>query len=373
MEPSTSTSAAPCSTQFLRKHILKLAPYTPIEPFEVLSARYNRKPEDIIKLDANENPYGPPPEVREALATMPFPHIYPDPETRALRRALAQMHNIPMENLLVGCGADELIDLLMRCVLEPGDKIVDCPPTFTMYVFDADVNDARVVTVPRLDGFRIDVEAVKRAVAEHKPKVVFLTSPNNPDGSMISEADLLAILELPVLVVLDEAYIEFSTEASRMHWVLQRHNLIVLRTFSKSAALAGLRVGYGAFPIGMMEYMWRAKQPYNVSVAAEVAACAALTNMKYLDTVRDALVSERERLFARLQEIPFLEPYPSHANFILAKVTAGRDAKAVKDALATQHGIMVRHYAKKELSGFIRVSVGRPEHTDKLIDALKQL
>ncbi|KXZ55760.1 hypothetical protein GPECTOR_2g1310 [Gonium pectorale] len=373
MEPSTSEPAITSGTQFLRKHMLKLAPYTPIEPFEVLSARYGRKPEDIIKLDANENPYGPPPEVRQALGSLSFPHIYPDPETRALRRALAEMNNVPIENLLVGCGADELIDLLMRCVLEPGDLIVDCPPTFTMYCFDADVNDARVVTVPRLPGFRIDVEGVRRAVQEHKPKAVFLTSPNNPDGSMISEADLLSILALPVLVVLDEAYIEFSSEQSRIAWVNKYPNLVVLRTFSKSAALAGLRVGYGAFPRDMIEYLWRAKQPYNVSVAAEVAACAALTNMPYLNQVRDALVSERDRLFARLQEVPFLEPYPSHANFILAKVTGGRDAKAVKDALAQQHGIMVRHYAKKELSGYIRVSVGRPEHTDKLIDALKQL
>ncbi|GFH06005.1 aminotran_1_2 domain-containing protein [Haematococcus lacustris] len=109
-----------------------MAPYTPIEPFEVLSLRYGKKPEDIIKLDANENPYGPPPEVREALGSMSFPHIYPDPETRQLRKALAEMNDIPAEHLLVGCGADELIDLLMRCVLDPGDKIVDCPPTFTM-------------------------------------------------------------------------------------------------------------------------------------------------------------------------------------------------------------------------------------------------
>lgn len=377
-EPQASTSAAAVQpvksgTQFLRSHMLKLAPYTPIEPFEILSARYGRKPEDIIKLDANENPYGPPPEVRQALGSMSFPHIYPDPESRTLRAALAKMQNIPIEHLLVGCGADELIDLLMRCVLEPGDAVVDSPPTFTMYAFDADVNDARVITVPRLEGFRIDVEGIKRAVATHKPKIVFLTSPNNPDGSMLSEAELLSILELPVLVVLDEAYIEFSTEASRIQWVTTHNNLVVLRTFSKSAALAGIRVGYGAFPLDMVQYIWRAKQPYNVSVAAEVAACAALTNMTYLQTVRDALVSERDRLFERLKEIPFLEPYPSHANFVLAKVTGGRDAKAVKEALATNHGIMVRHYAKKELSGFIRVSVGRPEHTDALIAALKGL
>eukprot|EP00878_Enallax_costatus_P022330 GHUV01023682.1.p1 GENE.GHUV01023682.1~~GHUV01023682.1.p1 ORF type:complete len:199 (+),score=19.09 GHUV01023682.1:116-712(+) len=151
-----------CSpTQFLRPHLLKLAPYTPIEPFEVLSAKYGRSPQDIVKLDANENPYGPPPEVREALANMPFPHIYPDPETRRLRKALADWNDIPMEHLLVGCGADELIDLLMRCTLDPGDAIIDCPPTFTMYAFDADVNAAQVITVPRLEGFGYDLEGIK--------------------------------------------------------------------------------------------------------------------------------------------------------------------------------------------------------------------
>lgn len=124
---------------------------------------------------------------------------------------------------------------------------------------------------------------ITTAVREHNPKIVFLTSPNNPDGSMIAEAELLEILALPVLVVLDEAYIEFSEEASRMRWVLDHPNLVVLRTFSKSAGLAGLRVGYGAFPAGIIDYLWRAKQPYNVSVAAETAACAALTNPAYLE------------------------------------------------------------------------------------------
>ncbi|EIE18292.1 histidinol phosphate aminotransferase [Coccomyxa subellipsoidea C-169] len=362
-----------CTDTFIRPHLRKLAAYTPIEPFEVLSKRLGRAPEDIIKLDANENPYGPPREVLAALGDMPFPNIYPDPETRRLRSALAELNDIPMEHLLVGCGADELIDLLMRCVLDPGDSIVDCPPTFTMYAFDAAVNGANVITVPRLDGFRIDVPAIERVVRERRPKMVFMTSPNNPDGSMITEADLLAVLALPVLVVLDEAYIEFSEEASRMRWVMERPNLVVLRTFSKSAGLAGLRVGYGAFPAGMIDYLWRAKQPYNVSVAAETAACAALTNPQYLQDVRDKLVVERERLFGLLQDVPFLEPYQSSANFILCKVVGGQDAKAVKDTLASEHGIMVRHYAKAELSGFIRISVGRPEHTDALIAALRTL
>jgi len=373
--PSTiaQADAAPLAASFLRKHLLKLAAYTPIEPFEILSARYGRRPEDIIKLDANENPYGPPPEVRQALGSMAWPNVYPDPETRQLRRALAKQENIPIEHLLVGCGADELIDLLMRCILDPQDKIVDCPPTFTMYAFDADVNDARVVTVPRLDKFKVDVEGIRRAVLEHKPKVVFLTSPNNPDGSIMSDEDILAVLALPVLVVLDEAYIEFSEVPSKLTWVQKHPNLIVLRTFSKSAALAGLRVGYGAFPLDMVEYLWRAKQPYNVGVAAEVAACAALQNPEYLTRVRNLLVAERGRLFQALSDVPWLEPYPSDANFILAKVSGGRDAKEIKERLAQDHGIMVRHYAKKELSGYIRISVGKPEHTDAVMAALKQL
>ncbi|GJP54494.1 hypothetical protein CLOM_g14017 [Closterium sp. NIES-68] len=162
-----------------------------------------------------------------------------------------------------------------------------------MYAFDAHVNDARVITVPRRSDFSIDVAGVAAAVEAHHPKLLFLTSPNNPDGSMLSAEDLAALLRLPVLVVLDEAYIEFSDQPSSMRLVQRHANLIVLRTFSKRAGLAGLRVGYGAFPLALVEYLWRAKQPYNVSVAAEVAACAALSNQPYLQTVRDALVRER--------------------------------------------------------------------------------
>ncbi|GAA0141295.1 transaminase [Lithospermum erythrorhizon] len=357
---------------FIRKHLRNLSPYQPILPFEVLSTRLGRKPEDIIKLDANENPYGPPPEVFEALGSMKFPYIYPDPETRRLRAALADDCGLEAEYILAGCGADELIDLIMRCVLDPGDKIVDCPPTFTMYEFDAAVNGALVIKVPRNPDFSLDVEQIVKVVDQENPKCIFLTSPNNPDGSIISDETLLKILSLPILVVLDEAYIEFSGLASKMSWVKKHENLIVLRTFSKRAGLAGLRVGYGAFPQSIIEYLWRAKQPYNVSVAAEVAACAALENPAYLENVKVALVEERERLFKLLKEVPFLNPYPSYSNFILCEVTLGKDAKKLKEDLATM-GVMIRHYTKKELSGFVRVSVGKPEHTDALMRCLKLL
>ncbi|GMH41126.1 hypothetical protein BSKO_09036 [Bryopsis sp. KO-2023] len=370
---SSTSKETPKASQFLRPHLLDLAPYTPIQPFEILSQKLGRKPEEIVKLDANENPYGPPPEVLQALGSISFPHIYPDPESGKLRKALEDWTGVPKERLLVGCGCDELIDLLMRCILDPGDSIIDCPPTFTMYNFDADVNAANVVTVPRLADFRIDVEGIRQAVNEHRPKAVFLTSPNNPDGSLISEEDLLAVLGLPVLVVLDEAYIEFSDIPSRLGWVERFPNLVVLRTFSKCAALAGVRVGYGSFPEGLIEYVWRAKQPYNVSVVGEVAACAALSNQKYIKSVRDLLVAERGRLMEELLKIDFLEPYPSESNFILCKVKNGLEARQVKAHLENQYGIMIRHYEKKELSGYVRISVGKPEQTDSIVAALKEL
>lgn len=357
---------------FIRPHLLDLAPYTPIEPFEVLSARLGRDPKDIVKLDANENPYGPPPEVLEALGNMEFPNIYPDAQSRKLRAALAKDTGVDADHILVGCGADELIDLIMRCTLDFGDKILDCPPTFTMYAFDAAVNGATVVKVPRRSDFSLDVPSIVEATKEHNPKIVFLTSPNNPDGSLIGDDELLAILKLPVLVVLDEAYIEFSTTSSRIQWVTEYENLIVLRTFSKRAGLAGLRVGYGAFPLSIIEYMWRAKQPYNVSATAELAAYAALSNGDYLEFVKEALVTERNRLFQKLKEVPYLVPYESHANFILCNVVNGKDAKQLKADLMTK-GIMVRHYDNKELNGYIRVSVGKPEHTDALCAALKSI
>ncbi|TYI65099.1 hypothetical protein E1A91_D09G134000v1 [Gossypium mustelinum] len=325
---------------FIRPHLRKLSPYQPILPFEVLSAKLGRKPEDIIKLDANENPYGPPPEVLEALGSLKFPYIYPDPESRQLRAALAEDSGIESDYILVGCGCDELIDLIMRCVLDRGDKIVDCPPTFTMYEFDAGVNGAQVIKVPRKPDFSLNIEAIAEAVEHEKPKCIFLTSPNNPDG--------------------------------RMQWVKKHDNLIVLRTFSKRAGLAGLRVGYGSFPLSIIEYLWRAKQPYNVSVAAEVAACAALQNPKYLELVKDALIQERDRLFKLLKEVPFLNPYPSYSNFILCEVTSGMDAKKLKDDLSKM-GVMVRHYNKKELKGYIRVTAGKPGQTDALMECLRRL
>jgi histidinol-phosphate aminotransferase len=298
------------ATTLIRPNVATIEPYTPIFPFEVLATRLDRDPDDLVKLDANENPYGPAPGVSAALANLHCAHIYPDPQSHALRAALADFTGIPADLLLAGAGADELIDLTMRLFLQPGDAIVNCPPTFGMYAFDAAISGANVTSVPRRADFSLDLDAVEAAVLQQGPRLIFITSPNNPDGSWLPDADLEQLLALPAVVVLDEAYVEFAgMERSRIGQVPERDNLIVLRTFSKVAGLAGLRVGYGAFP--------------------------------------------------------------SESNFVLCQVV-GRDARALKLALEEQ-GILIRHFDKPGLRDHVRISVGRPEQTNILIAVLRRI
>jgi len=360
----------------IRSHLETLPPYIPIEPFEILSARIERDPSQIIKLDANENPYGPLPIVRESLGKLDFPHIYPDPESRALRKSLAMFTGVGEEYLLAGSGADELIDLLMRVFLEPNDNILSCPPTFGMYPFDAELNAARCIEVPRHTDFSLDMESIHKAVEQYHPKLFFITSPNNPDGSLVSRDVMDELLSLPTLIVLDEAYIEFAGEGlganlSRIREVPERENLVVLRTFSKWAGLAGLRIGYGAFPRWLMPTLWKSKQPYNVNVAASVAAQVSLDHVDELAEMVERLKNERDRLFQALQKIPYLEPYPTHSNFILCRVV-GQDAAELKSRLAQDCGIFIRYFNKPGLRDHIRISVGRAQDTDELVKAFQR-
>ncbi|HET9907985.1 MAG TPA: aminotransferase class I/II-fold pyridoxal phosphate-dependent enzyme, partial [Anaerolineales bacterium] len=193
-----------------------------------------------------------------------------------------------------------------------------------------------------------------------------------PDAKLIDE-----LLALPLLVVLDEAYIEFAdsqlgARLSRISEVPSRENLVVLRTFSKWAGLAGLRIGYGAFPLWLMATLWKAKQPYNINVAASVAAQVSLTHADRLGTVVAKLQDERERLSSALQEIPYLQTFPTRANFILCRVLE-KDASQLKLTLEREYGIFVRYFNKPGLRDHIRISVGRPEDTDVLLNALKNI
>ncbi len=362
----------------IAKRFLNFQKYTPIEPFEVLSEKLGRKPEDIIKLDANENPYGPAPAVKQCLADLRNVNIYPDPESRALRAMLAEFTGVDQKLILVGAGADELIDLLLRVMLEPGDIVINCPPTFGMYAFDTRLNNGIVVEVNRNIDFSINIQHIREEVLENSAKILFLTSPNNPDGSIVTDEELRQILKLPVLVVLDEAYIEFTADTmtewrknSRIDWVPAHQNLVVLRTFSKWAGLAGLRVGYGAFPEWLLPTLWSAKQPYNLNVAANQAAMASLLSLDYLSSNVRKIREDRRKLFSLLSSLPFLQPVQSEANFILCRVM-NFPASYLKNFLL-EKGIMVRYYETPLLENYIRISIGKPGDHIRLIQAMEQL
>jgi histidinol-phosphate aminotransferase len=369
-----------------------MKPYTPILPFEVLAQKLGRAPDQIVKLDANENPYGPSPKAREALAKAAFLNSYPDPANTFLREALARFTGLPQDRLFPGAGADELIDLALRATITPGDVVIDCPPSFGMYPFSSAVNAAQLIEVPRREDFALDVPAIESAVRSNpRAKVLFVCSPNNPDGSLVSDGDLRRLLALPVLVVLDEAYVEFSAgqgrnsmadagqgadarsmgSAGHIAWTLDYPNLAVLRTFSKLAGLAGLRVGYGAFPEWLLPQLWKIKQPYNVNVAATLAALASLEDLATLQDNLGKLMAERARLSAALSELNFLQVYPSASNFLLCRVL-DREARQLKLALE-EHGVLVRYFDRPGLRDCIRISVGKPEHTEALIEALKRV
>lgn len=353
-------------------------PYTPILPYEILAQRLNRKPDDLVKLDANENPYGPAPAVADALANAPYMHIYPDPASLFLRQALEEYTSVPKDYLLAGAGADELIDLLFRLFVTPGtgESVVNCPPTFGMYKFDADVNGAELINVPRdKTTFAVDVDAVERVFAERGkgkyPKLVFVASPNNPDGSVLSDDQLKRLLALPTVVVVDEAYFEFAND-NRITWVPQYENLVVLRTFSKWAGLAGLRIGYGAFPLPIIKHLWKIKQPYNVSVAAQVAGIASIRQRDDLLKKVDRMVAQRHAFYERVAKYSWLFPYPSHSNYVLCRVGEGKNAADVKAQLADR-GILIRYYTSKGLSDCIRISMGTPQQMEILYSALDEL
>jgi len=357
-------------------HVRDMQPYTPIVPLDVLSRRLGLPPDRIVKLDANENPYGTSPRALEALAHSRELHIYPDPDQTALREALAAFIGVPMEHILCGAGGDEVIDLMARAFVRPGEIVIDLPPTFGMYKWEADVLGATYIPVPRRHDFSVDIDAVQGTVRALEasgapPKLLFVTNPNNPDGSITARGDLLRLLDLPVVVVVDEAYIDFSEQESLAPLVRERNNLIVLRTFSKLAGMAGLRVGYGVFPLPVIRHLWKVKQPYTPNVAGSLMAIAAMEDRAWLDHSVRALTSERLRLTEALRAFDWLTPLPSQTNFVLCRVT-GRDARGVKVALE-QQGVLVRYFDKDGLRDCLRITVGKPEHTDALVAALKSV
>jgi histidinol-phosphate aminotransferase len=353
----------------IRGDLAGIEPYEPIVPLEALSERSGVPVERLIKLDGNENPYGCSPRVPRDMADYSFYHIYPDPLHSELQEPLEEYVGVGQKHIVVGSGSDELIDLVLRVFLEPGDKAINCVPTFGMYPFSTAVCGGKTVTVPRDDAYGVDVAAVKSAIDE-RTKVIFIASPNNPTGNATLPNVILELVDTGVVVVVDEAYYEFSGRTFAP-LVPTYHNLIVLRSFSKWAGLGGLRAGYGILPFNIAELVRRIKMPYNVNIAAMIAVRESLADIDYLRGRVKAIIAERERLSAMLKEQGVLLPLPSEANFILCRVARG-DAWEIKQGL-DKKGIFIRYFDTPLLRNMLRISVGKPEHTDALVEALAKL
>jgi histidinol-phosphate aminotransferase len=355
--------------KIIRPSVLELEAYSPSVAIETVAESLGRSVDDVIKLDTNENPYGTTIRVQEALASFDRYHRYPDPDQRKARERIAEYAGAPAERIIIGNGADELIDLILLATIDPGDEVIIPIPTFGVYAQRPPLFNGVSRTVTRKADFELDIDAIEAAIND-RTKVIFVASPNNPTGNLVSQQQLVRLLRTGVLVVVDEAYFEFSTK-TLLPFASEFDNMVVLRTFSKWSGLAGLRLGYGIFPTSLATEMWKVKQPFNVSVAGLKAVEAVLDDAAYLeDSVRRIRV-ERGRLFRSLRKLNFLQPYPSQGNYILCKVTRG-DAHEIQRRLA-RRGILVRHYGSPDLREFLRITVGRPEETDALMGALRDL
>lgn len=352
-----------------------------------LAARLGIPVERIVKLDANESPYGPPPAALAALAEYARGGAaarYPDAIAGALRGALETYTGVAAERLVVGNGSDELIALLAEVLLEPGDEVVVSEPTFAVYALAATRRFARAQDAGRGgDDFTPDPARIVAAITANT-RIVFLCGPNNPTGTPLPRETLLAALACAEelgrrgdgpLVVLDEAYYEIGALGGDPDaWtaaalVSEGRRLMVLRTFSKLFGLAGLRVGYALCPPDIAEQLRERKQPYNVNSAGQVAATAALTNVPWLRERAAALREQRERLYTALASFPGLRVFPSSANFLLVRVEGG-DAVPLWEALLSR-GVLVRHFSGERMRPYLRVTVGTTEQNDCLLAALQ--
>ncbi len=361
------------SLQELASPFLKgLIPYSPGKPVEEVERELGIK--GAIKLASNENPLGPSPRALRALReALPESHRYPDGGGYYLKQGLAARLGVTPEHLILGNGCNEILELMARCFLLPGDEAVIADPAFVIYGTLAQLQGCEKLLVP-LKAWTHDLEAMARAVTE-KTKMVFIGNPNNPTGTVTSPAEIEAFMRaIPgdVIVVIDEAYVEYvppELAPDSLRHVREGRWVIVLRTFSKIYGLAGLRIGYGIAPPSMVELLDRARAPFNVNALAQRAALAAIDDEDHVANSRRVNEQGKAYLSAELGRLGLLSP-PSAANFLLVDVE--RDGGAVAQALL-QEGVIVRPMGGPSLPTHIRVSIGTPPENERFIQALKAL
>ena len=341
-----------------------------------INAYHVPDPGSMIKLDAMENPYTWPDELRRAwlqlLETVDV-NRYPDPAASALKRRLRQSMGLSDDmGLLLGNGSDELIQMLAMTVAEPGRCILSVDPSFVMYRMIATFVGMDYQGVALNDDFTIDLPALLSAIEQHQPAIIFLAYPNNPTGNLFDESAMLEVLErAPGLVVVDEAYAPF-TDQSFIGRLGQFDNLLVMRTVSKMG-LAGLRLGMLAGPHGWLEQIDKTRLPYNINTLTQASADFALAHQSVFDRQTRDIRYGRQQLFERLVALDGVFAYPSDANFILLRVPEGRAGELFEGL--KQKGVLVKnlHGSHPSLSDCLRITIGKPEENDVFVNAFKQL
>jgi histidinol-phosphate aminotransferase len=338
----------------LRENIKALKPYS--------SARSEFSGVARVFLDANENAFGSP--------LTKWYNRYPDPLQWELKKKISTIKNVAPENILLGNGSDECIDLLIRAFCDPkNDNIVICPPTYGMYEVYAHINDVAVKEVTLHSTFQLNLEGLENAIDENT-KLIFFCSPNNPTGNSMDREDIEMVLNnFDGIVVIDEAYINYSRQRSFVAELKDYPNLVVMQTFSKAWGLAALRLGMNFASTDIIDVLNKIKPPYNINQATQELALTALDHLEDVNTMIKDTVSEREALVKSLAQLPQVEKvYPSDANFVLTKI---QSATAVYNYLKDK-GIIVRNRANVILcEDCLRITVGTPSENEQLIQALK--
>ncbi|MDB5191660.1 MAG: hisC [Segetibacter sp.] len=336
-----------------RENIKKLTPYS--------SARDEFSGEAKVFLDANENAIGSP--------VTKWYNRYPDPHQVKLKEAISQVKSVPANQIFLGNGSDECIDLLYRCFCEPGkSNVIICPPTYGMYEVSANINDVEIRKAALLDDFQLDLVHLENLVDENT-RLIWICSPNNPTGNSFTRTDVEMVLNnFNSIVVVDEAYINFSRQKSFIQELVDYPNLVVMQTFSKAWGLAGLRLGMAFASPGIIDVLNKVKPPYNINQATQEIALKALEEVGQVNDMIKELVQMRAALKGVFEKIPFIEKvYPSDANFLLVKM---KDARKVYEFLLTK-GIVVRDRSNVKLcDDCLRITVGTEEENTELIEAL---
>jgi histidinol-phosphate aminotransferase len=351
--------------------VRKIKPYSAGITKEEVARRHGLDATDVIKLASNENPFGPSPEAQAAIKNYARRvALYPEDYPQELIQAISDYVGLP-ETMIVpgGNGADEVMDLVLKLVISPGDEVIIHTPTFPYYNLLTNLYGGSVVKVPMKEDYSFPVDNIIERV-NGKTKLVIICSPNNPTGTVISESDLRRILGAGVLVMLDEAYVEFA-EGSLIRLCAKYENLVVLRTFSKAFGLAGLRVGYGVANEEFIQQAMKIKPPHNVNLLAQKAATAALGDLDYLKRTVEKIKTLRAELFKELKGIKGIKTSPSQGNFLLITLM-DRDASDVVFELE-KRGIIVRGCKGFGLDDSIRVTVGTKGETQAFLKNLKDV